>query len=127
VNTPTKGTMLARLGDFLANHCTILYPKPASKNAHPLTREKSVLAAQRTVAACYRTIYPGKNRPCLHPDGSVFFEPGACSYEIFRIQLFGRNRYNAYSGWSLDDSGRRIVVLAGKKGAIRDAEMPSSE
>jgi uncharacterized membrane protein YidH (DUF202 family) len=57
VNTPTKGTMLARLGDFLANHCTILYPKPASKMRTQLTREKSVLAAQRTVAACYRTIY----------------------------------------------------------------------
>ncbi len=57
VNTTTKGTMLARLGDFLANHCTILYPKPASKVRTQLTREKSVLAAQRTVAACYRTIY----------------------------------------------------------------------
>ena len=57
VNIATKGTMLARLGDFLANHCTILYPKPASKVRAQLTREKSVLGAQRTVAACYRTIY----------------------------------------------------------------------
>jgi uncharacterized membrane protein YidH (DUF202 family) len=57
VNTATKGTMLARLGDFLSNHCTILYPKPASKVRTQLTREKSVLGAQRTVAACYRTIY----------------------------------------------------------------------
>jgi len=53
----TKGTMLARLGDFLSGHCTILYPQPASKERTHLARERNVLAAQRTVAACYRTIY----------------------------------------------------------------------
>lgn len=52
-----KGTMLARLGDFLADHCTILYPSPASRERTHLARERNVLAAQRTVAACYRTIY----------------------------------------------------------------------
>ncbi len=57
VNVILKGTMLARLGDFLANHCTILYPKPASKERTQLTRERNVLAGQRTVAACYRSIY----------------------------------------------------------------------
>lgn len=55
--TPTKGTMLARLGDFLATHCTILYPKPASKARTQLARERNVLAGQRTVTACYRSIY----------------------------------------------------------------------
>ena len=30
----TKKTMLGRLGDFLSDHCTILYPSPASR-AHP--------------------------------------------------------------------------------------------
>ncbi|MCC6347481.1 MAG: type II secretion protein [Nitrospirales bacterium] len=55
--TATKGTMLARLGDFLAGYCTILYPSPASKERTQFARERNVLAAQRTVAACYRTLY----------------------------------------------------------------------
>lgn len=53
----TKGTMLARLGDFLTNYCTILNPVPASKERTHLARERNVLAAQRTLAACYRTMY----------------------------------------------------------------------
>lgn len=55
--TETKKTMLGRLGDFLANHSTILYPSPASKERTHLARERNVLAGQRTVLACYRTIY----------------------------------------------------------------------
>ncbi len=54
---PTKGTMLARMGDMLADHCTILYPSPSSRVRTQLARERNVLAAQRTIAACYRTIY----------------------------------------------------------------------
>ncbi len=55
---PSSGrTMLARLGDFLADYCTILYPSPASKERTHLVYERNVLAGQRTVAACYRTIY----------------------------------------------------------------------
>jgi len=54
---PSKQTMLARLGDFLADHCTILYPSPSSRERTHLARERNVLAAQRTVAGCYRTIY----------------------------------------------------------------------
>src|SRR5271157_957946 len=54
---PAKQTMLARLGDFLADHCTILYPSPSSRERTHLARERNVLAAQRTVAACYRTLY----------------------------------------------------------------------
>jgi uncharacterized membrane protein YidH (DUF202 family) len=57
VRPPTKGTMLARMGDMLADHCTILYPSPSSKVRTQLARERNVLAAQRTIAACYRTIY----------------------------------------------------------------------
>jgi uncharacterized membrane protein YidH (DUF202 family) len=57
VTVPVRQTMLARLGDFLANHCTILYPSPSSRERTHLARERNVLAAQRTVAACYRTIY----------------------------------------------------------------------
>lgn len=54
---PTKGTMLARMGDMLSDHCTILYPSPSSRVRTQLARERNVLAAQRTIAACYRTIY----------------------------------------------------------------------
>jgi uncharacterized membrane protein YidH (DUF202 family) len=57
VELPTKGTMLARLGDSLGGHCTILFPSPASRERTHLARERNVLAGQRTVAACYRTIY----------------------------------------------------------------------
>jgi uncharacterized membrane protein YidH (DUF202 family) len=52
-----KKTMLARLGDLLAGHSTILYPSPASRERTHLARERNVLAAQRTIAGCYRTIY----------------------------------------------------------------------
>lgn len=57
IDTTTKGTMLARLGDCLGSYSTILYPSPASRERTHLARERNVLAAQRTVAACYRTIY----------------------------------------------------------------------
>jgi uncharacterized membrane protein YidH (DUF202 family) len=53
----SKNTMLARLGDFLADYSTIIYPVPASRERTHLARERNVLAAQRTIAACYRTIY----------------------------------------------------------------------
>lgn len=52
-----KKTMLARLGDFLAGHSTILYPSPSSRERTHLARERNVLAGQRTIAGCYRTIY----------------------------------------------------------------------
>jgi uncharacterized membrane protein YidH (DUF202 family) len=55
--SPTKGTMLARMGDMLSDHCTIFYPSPSSRVRTQLARERNVLAAQRTIAACYRTIY----------------------------------------------------------------------
>ncbi len=53
----TKGTMLARLGDFVTDYSTILPPSPASKERTHLARERNMLAAQRTLAGCYRTIY----------------------------------------------------------------------
>jgi uncharacterized membrane protein YidH (DUF202 family) len=52
-----KGTMLARMGDFLSDHSTYLNPTPSSKTRTMFARERNVLAAQRTIAACYRTIY----------------------------------------------------------------------
>ncbi len=57
VRPETKGTMLSRMSDFLADHCTILEPSPSSKVRTMFARERNVLAAQRTIAACYRTIY----------------------------------------------------------------------
>jgi uncharacterized membrane protein YidH (DUF202 family) len=57
VKQQTQGTMLARMGDFLANHSTYLYPQPSSRVRTMFARERNVLAAQRTIAACYRTIY----------------------------------------------------------------------
>ena len=53
----TQGTMLSRLGDFLADYSTYLPPTPSSKTRTMFARERNVLAAQRTIAGCYRTIY----------------------------------------------------------------------
>jgi uncharacterized membrane protein YidH (DUF202 family) len=53
----TQGTMLARMGDYLADHSTYLNPIPSSKTRTMFARERNVLAAHRTIAACYRTIY----------------------------------------------------------------------
>jgi uncharacterized membrane protein YidH (DUF202 family) len=52
-----QGTMLARLGDLLADYSTYLPPTPSSRTRTMFARERNVLAAQRTIAACYRTIY----------------------------------------------------------------------
>jgi uncharacterized membrane protein YidH (DUF202 family) len=57
VKQEMRGTMLARLGDFLADYSTYLNPTPSSKTRTMFARERNVLAAQRTIAACYRTIY----------------------------------------------------------------------
>ncbi|MGE5172202.1 MAG: DUF202 domain-containing protein [Betaproteobacteria bacterium] len=57
VRKETRGTMLSRLGDYLADHSTYLNPTPSSKTRTMFARERNVLAAQRTIAACYRTIY----------------------------------------------------------------------
>jgi uncharacterized membrane protein YidH (DUF202 family) len=52
----SKNTMLARLGDMLENHATILEIASGAPERIHLARERNVLAAQRTVCACYRTI-----------------------------------------------------------------------
>ncbi|HEC98700.1 MAG TPA: type II secretion protein [Nitrospirae bacterium] len=57
VEISMKKSILARIADLLASHCTILYPSPSSRERTHLARERSVLGAQRTMAACYRTIY----------------------------------------------------------------------
>ncbi len=82
---PAKQTMLARLGDFLADHCTILYPSPSSRERTHLARERNVLAAQRTVAACYRTIYARART------GLAFIRTGVSfvGFGLGLIQYFG--------------------------------------
>jgi uncharacterized membrane protein YidH (DUF202 family) len=57
VRRETQGTMLARMGDLLADYSTYLGPTPSSRTRTMFARERNVLAAQRTIAACYRTVY----------------------------------------------------------------------
>ncbi len=97
---PTKKTMLGRLGDFLAEHCTILYPSPASKERTQLARERNVLAGQRTVAACYRTIYSRART------GLAFIRSGVS----FAGLGLGLMQYFGLSMLSVFDS---VLVIAG--------------
>ncbi len=57
VQRETQGTMLARMGDLLADYSSYLGPSPTSRTRTMFARERNVLAAQRTIAACYRTVY----------------------------------------------------------------------
>lgn len=100
VKTPTKGTMLARLGDFIAGYCTILYPTPASKERTHLARERNVLAGQRTIAACYRTIYSRART------GLAFIRTGV-SFTVLGIVLI------RYFGFSLLTVFDCLLVAAG--------------
>jgi uncharacterized membrane protein YidH (DUF202 family) len=97
---PIKQTMLARLGDYLADHCTILYPSPASRERTHLARERNVLAGQRTLAACYRTIYARART------GLAFIRTGV-SFSGIGIGLI---RYFGVSALTLLDS---LLVTAG--------------
>ncbi|MDI6728160.1 MAG: hypothetical protein QMD44_04440 [Thermodesulfovibrionales bacterium] len=96
----TKGTMLARLGDFLSDHCTILYPSPSSRERTHLARERNVLAAQRTVAACYRTIYARART------GLAFIRTGVS----FSSVGFGLMHYFGFSLLTVFDS---LLITAG--------------
>jgi uncharacterized membrane protein YidH (DUF202 family) len=57
ISSESGKTMLARLNNFLADYCTILFPSPPSKVRTMFVHERNVLGAQRTVESCYRTIY----------------------------------------------------------------------
>lgn len=100
INPSTKETMLARLGDFLSGHCTILYPSPASRERTHLARERNVLAGQRTVAACYRTIY-GRART-----GLAFIRTGL-SFAAIGLGLI---RYFRFSLLTAFDA---VLIIAG--------------
>ena len=90
----TKDTMLARLGDFLADYCTILYPPPGSRERTRLARERNVLAAQRTIAACYRTTYARART------GLSFIRTGVpfMSFGIGLITYYGFGPGNIFDG-----------------------------
>ena len=100
IASPTKGTMLARLGDCLGGHCTILIPSPASRERTHLARERNVLAVQRTVAACYRTIYARART------GLAFIRTGVS----FTTVGFGLMHYFGFSFLTVFDS---LLVTAG--------------
>lgn len=95
-----KGTMLARTGDLLGDHCTILMPQPASRERTHLARERNVLAAQRTIAAAYRTLY-ARGRT-----GLAFIRTGVS----FAALGMGLVRYFGPSLFTLLDAG---LIAAG--------------
>jgi uncharacterized membrane protein YidH (DUF202 family) len=91
----TQGTMLSRMGDFLADYSTYLGPTPSSKTRTMFARERNVLAAQRTIAACYRTIYARART------GLAFIRTGFSflSIGIGIISYFGFGLLTSFNLW----------------------------
>jgi len=100
-----QGTMLARMGDFLADHSTYLNPTPSSKTRTMFARERNVLAAQRTIAGCYRTIYARART------GLAFIRTGFSflSIGIGIISYFGFGLLTSFNLW-LIAAGILMVV-----------------
>ncbi len=90
-----QGTMLARMGDLLADYSTYLNPTPSSKTRTMFARERNVLAAQRTIAACYRTIYSRART------GLAFIRTGISflSIGIGIISYFGFGLLTSFNLW----------------------------
>lgn len=95
VRKETQGTMLARMGDYLADHSTYLGPTPSSKTRTMFARERNVLAAQRTIAGCYRTIYARART------GLAFIRTGMSflSIGIGIISYFGFGVLTSFNLW----------------------------
>jgi uncharacterized membrane protein YidH (DUF202 family) len=95
VERKTQGTMLARMGDFLADHSTYLNPTPSSKTRTMFARERNVLAAQRTIAGCYRTVYARART------GLAFIRTGFSflSIGIGIISYFGFGLLTSFNIW----------------------------
>jgi uncharacterized membrane protein YidH (DUF202 family) len=84
-----KKTMLARIGDLLGAHCTILVPQLASRERTHLARERNVLAAQRTIAGAYRTLYArGRTGLAFIRTGVSFIALGIGLVRYFGPSLF---------------------------------------
>ncbi len=90
-----QGTMLARMGDFLADYSTYLGPTPSSKTRTMFARERNVLAAQRTIAGCYRTVYARART------GLAFIRTGFSflSIGIGIISYFGFGLLTSFNLW----------------------------
>ncbi len=95
IKRESQGTMLARMGDFLADHSTYLNPTPSSKTRTMFARERNVLAAQRTIAGCYRTIYARART------GLAFIRTGMSflSIGIGIISYFGFGLLTSFNLW----------------------------
>ena len=95
VKRESQGTMLARMGDFLADYSTYLMPTPSSKTRTMFARERNVLAAQRTMAGCYRTIYARART------GLAFIRTGISflSIGIGIISYFGFGLLTSFNLW----------------------------
>ncbi len=105
IRRETQGTMLARLGDYLADHSTYLSPTPSSKTRTMFARERNVLAAQRTIAGCYRTIYARART------GLAFIRTGISflSIGIGMISYFGFGLLTSFNLW-LMGAGTLMLV-----------------
>jgi uncharacterized membrane protein YidH (DUF202 family) len=105
IKRQTQGTMLARMGDYLSEHSTYLYPSPSSKVRTMFARERNVLAAQRTIAACYRTIYARART------GLAFIRTGISflSIGIGVINYFGFGLLTSFNLW-LIAAGLLMVI-----------------
>ena len=105
IKRETQGTMLARMGDFLSDYSTYLYPSPSSKVRTVFARERNVLAAQRTIAACYRTIYARART------GLAFIRTGISflSIGIGIISYFGFGLLTSFNLW-LIAAGFLLVI-----------------
>lgn len=105
IKRETQGTMLARMGDFLSDYSTYLYPSPSSKVRTMFARERNVLAAQRTIAACYRTIYARART------GLAFIRTGISflSIGIGIISYFGFGLLTSFNLW-LVAAGILLVI-----------------
>ena len=105
IKRPMEGTMLSRMGDFLLDHSTYLYPSPSSKVRTVFARERNVLAAQRTIAACYRTIYSRART------GLAFIRTGFSflSIGIGIISYFGFGLLTSFNLW-LIAAGLLMVI-----------------
>ena len=95
IKRESQGTMLARMGDFLADHSTYLNPTPSSKTRTMFARERNVLAAQRTIAGCYRTVYARART------GLAFIRTGMSflSIGIGIISYFGFGLLTSFNLW----------------------------
>ena len=105
IKRETQGTMLARMGDYLADHSTYLGPTPSSKTRTMFARERNVLAAQRTIAACYRTIYARART------GLAFIRTGISflSIGIGMLGYFGFGLLTSFNIWLIGAGGLMLV------------------